>query len=46
MEAGGMARRSTHEFRADEVPRDQRVDRVTRSARLDAVTRVCGYPRT
>jgi hypothetical protein len=40
MEAGGMARRSKHEYLRVMWQRYQRADRVTRSALLDEVTRV------
>ena len=45
MEAGGMARRSKHEYLRVMWQRYQRADRVTRSALLDEVTRVCRYHR-
>lgn len=45
MEAGGMARRSRHEYLRVMWQRYQRADRVTRSALLDEVTRVCRYHR-
>ncbi len=45
MEAGGMARRSKHEYLRVMWQRYQRADRATRSALLDEVTRVCGYHR-
>lgn len=46
MEAGGRARRSTHEYLGVMWQRYQRADRATRSALLDEVTRVCGSHRT
>jgi hypothetical protein len=45
MEAGGMARRSKHEYLGVMWQRYQQADRATRSALLDEVTRVCGYHR-
>jgi hypothetical protein len=46
MEAGGMARRSKHEYLRVMWQRSQRADWATRSALLDEVTRVCRDHRT